>query len=123
MQNPRVTAGLRWAPLRRPIGEMATSAARIPKVRPMVANRRSGVEMRVGDARSETSATTEKPRKSCVAVPANSHEHSTMPAPRLGAAGGTVAAIRHGRAAQRPRYRRRALPLCRREMLDDLVDI
>jgi len=43
---------------------MATSAARIPNVSPMIAKRRSGAEILAGEVRSETSATTEKPTPS-----------------------------------------------------------
>jgi hypothetical protein len=75
-QKPSVTAGLRCAPLRRPSGETATSAARTPNVSPMIAKRTSAEPTRTADERSDTSATTEKPRNSCSAVPASSAAHS-----------------------------------------------
>src|SRR6058998_3582217 len=69
---------------------MAKTAARLPKVRPMMAKRRSGERILVGEVSSDTSATTEKPTKSCVAVPANSHAHSarcSWPLSRIDIAG------------------------------------
>ncbi len=76
-KKPKVTAGLRWAPLRRPTGEVATTAASGPKQAPMTTRRSplGRAECR-GDRLLSKAATAPNPTNSWNAVPTSSHPQS-----------------------------------------------
>ncbi len=73
-----VTAGLRRAPLRRPTGDKATIAARIPNTAP-ISTSRSTAEGRAsfnGERELSRAAMAVKPRNRKKNVPTSSHSHS-----------------------------------------------